>query len=925
MDEKRIDELIRGIRRIDRLLQSGTKTLIDVSSFAVERGETVPHYIAEEWQPPAPKRTYRITQAMCCSTLQRLWVLNRRFPWIENKNRAKLKELAREFPKFFIDRNAPRATFASDEDVRVYIKENLGSSTFGALNPLTASSVFWALMYAGESYAHRGLGFLSFFSMLWALHRRHKDATLRGAALEPWRPTAYITAKCLFPIEMLIGTCRRRSERLGEIGKALEALQACAGKSGQYDRWQFAFHLDTLTSLLHETAMIAVSRSAFERCAKHVGDISASLTAIADTQDKWEQVRGHVAKLLGEIGNRTLEVVDDATPVVEDLLPRLIAMITKPSKRSAFLKVCHQFQGIRDNDWDDLARSARVSRDVCKFALDSYRAAAGEAKLVTPSTDAATLIKAFHVLADANEKVADEIEESVSDSIGWCRLVVAQETARASASNDTDFDSAELVNAMAIAVRAGGMHVAEVRDSLEKALNGADSDGSWSAGKPFYIQNRVLGAWSTTSELIWTLASAIVAHPEIDLADADLMKFVEWLERTMTEVKWEQAGAKARRVVGWSSERFRQPKTIDLWATCGAINALLPIRTLLEYRLWQICESTFTVIEEPRPLHKIDPVDLDRPHRERLHRRLMECGWRTAAREPDDAEYSFVLHGPPGSSKTTIAGALALQLWKTTQFAKRPEPFGSSGPRMVRITPADFMHSGESNIDHHARLIFKLLSHVRGVTIFFDEIDDLLRRRQLGEEPTFIKLVAPAMLNRLQDLRDACPSQEVCFVIGTNFVQKLDPALIRPGRIDCTLKVVYPDLNSKRAIAEKMNVPADRIEELLPKTEVWPWATFSSACKAILKNPTLDVAAMLDPFTEQAKAAEEYYFDPRLWKDLSRYFVDEYVSVVNAHGLTSGASHLNLLLASLTSNEMPKALIAKVQEEIESRSRLMVR
>jgi hypothetical protein len=636
-------------------------------------------------------------------------------------------------------------------------------------------------------------------------------------------------------------------------------------------------------------------------------------------------VRGHVATLLGEVGTRTREVVDDAAPVVEDLLPRLIGMIEDPARRPSFLEACHQFQGIRDDDWQDLARSARVSHEVCTFALLQYRAAADDAKKITGGAETATLIKTFELLSLANEQVADEIEKCIAESISWCRLVVAQETARASASNDTDFDAAELVNAMAIAVRAGGMHVAEVRDSLDKALKGADSDGSWSAGKPFYIQNRVLGAWSTTSELIWTLASAVVAHPEIDLADADLMKFVEWLERTMTEVKWEEAGEKPRRVVGWSSERFRQPKTIDLWATCGAINALLPIRTLLEYRLWQICESTFTVVEEPRPLAQIDPVDLDRPHRERLHRRLMECGWRTAAREPNDAEYSFVLHGPPGSSKTTIAGALALQLWKTTQFAKRPEPFGSTGPRMVRITPADFMHSGESNIDHHARLIFKLLSHVRGVTIFFDEIDDLLRRRQLGEEPTFIKLVAPAMLNRLQDLRDACPSQEVCFVIGTNFVQKLDPALIRPGRIDCTLNVVYPDLQSKRAIAEKMQVPADRIEELLPNTEVWPWATFRSACKAILKNPSEKIETILEPFVGQATAAEEYYMDPRLWQDLSSHFVDEYASVVNAHGVSSGAAHISLLLSSLENRGMPASLLAKVQREIEKSSRLMAK
>ncbi len=88
--------------------------------------------------------------------------------------------------------------------------------------------------------------------------------------------------------------------------------------------------------------------------------------------------------------------------------------------------------------------------------------------------------------------------------------------------------------------------------------------------------------------------------------------------------------------------------------------------------------------------------------------------------------------------------------------------------------------------DSEARLIFDLLGGVRGVTVFFDEIDDLLRRRTGGgnHHSSFMELVVPAMLNCLADLRDACPRQEICFLLATNCVDSIEPALIRKGRID---------------------------------------------------------------------------------------------------------------------------------------------
>jgi ATP-dependent 26S proteasome regulatory subunit len=66
-----------------------------------------------------------------------------------------------------------------------------------------------------------------------------------------------------------------------------------------------------------------------------------------------------------------------------------------------------------------------------------------------------------------------------------------------------------------------------------------------------------------------------------------------------------------------------------------------------------------------------------------------------------------------------------------------------------------------------------------------------------------MELVVPAMLNRLADLRHACPRQEICVLLATNFIESIEPALLRKGRIDRLVSVVYPDQESRLALIIK--------------------------------------------------------------------------------------------------------------------------
>jgi hypothetical protein len=509
-------------------------------------------------------------------------------------------------------------------------------------------------------------------------------------------------------------------------------------------------------------------------------------------------------------------------------------------------------------------------------------------------------------LEKGNHDLAKKLQRIVNECADWCHSLIEREIAHASANNETDFDPAELIHAIAVAVLStSAPNVAEISDAIIKAKHGARSDGSWSPGQPYYTEGRFLGAYAITSDVIRTLVNAINRHPDITAADDIFENYVSWLERTKTSVTWENWLWE-----GWTSERSRERNMIDLRATTLAADALLDIRSLWEYRLWQLCARRFTAVQPDTGLKDIDPVDLGAQHKHRLHRRLWKMA-RTAELDDDGrAEYSLVLHGPPGSSKTALAQALSKEMWRTLRHFEGGRP-----PRLLRITPADFTGHGEDRVDSEARSIFELLGHVRGVTIFFDEIDDLLHKRSVARTLQFMELIIPAMLNRLADLRKACPRQQICFLIATNYVENIEPALLREGRIDAVIPVVYPDVESRRAIVQKHLLKLDLLrnpgvdpllvksaheylqqheEDIVKGTEFWPWMTIEKFCSEY-SNPQLPQREQIPKrLTEYKNHISIPAYMSRLKSPRCQELVDEVVEYEFTHAATRNAFLANL-------------------------------
>lgn len=821
---------VKRIGQIDRILQEPVKSLLRFADphDEVERtgnwpeAPTFPTWIG----PRGPIKNHGdvLTNALCIATLQTMAQQRRRFADLDGHALLKKNDfrqwIVSGYTRVVHDQTA-------DPSGKRYFKQLADtifhSTFFGGLNPHTAAQILRTLMDAGEEHAHGGVGFLAFFAMIWPLYRRFPDPLNLGARLEPSQPSAYVTAKCLLPVLIMARTCTQRARYLDDIAESLGKLEKLTKYPVTYDRrsvvWRFTTTLDELSATLSHLAPISIDSPTFSNAETEVRKCAQSMHLNADLGTILTQILGIISTAVDGVVAKTKSIHSQADLVVKNIETEIVLRLKNDlSNVAEKYKLRLSQDHLQDDEQyeqdyrEDLATAGQDALAACKQAVDALndamlcRDGKDDTKVEDGrSREAAGLEQSLHTLAKSNRTIAKMMDEVARLPAAWCDQVVDREIAHASAANLAAFDAAELAGGLLAAARASiCASDLQVRDAVAKAVTASQPDGSWRLGHPYFSPDDELGIRPASADIVWMLASSIALHPSVDVADEALFKFVDWLDRTRQTVRVTWPASEDWKAAGWGADRMRHGTKIHLATTAYAINALLEIRQLVEYRLWDLCRIRFKILSSRKPLTEIDPVDMTLPHNERLHTVLTGLARDAAdARKAKSARFAFVLHGPPGSSKTALIEALSAEMWKDTNR------WGKGDARLVRITPADFTRMGEDRIDSEARLIFDLLSHVRGVTILFDEIDDLLRERDRGdssthERPSFIELVIPAMLNRLQDLRDACYPQEICFLLGTNYIDHVEPALIRPGRIDKALPVVYPDYESRVAIVGRI-------------------------------------------------------------------------------------------------------------------------
>ena len=161
----------------------------------------------------------------------------------------------------------------------------------------------------------------------------------------------------------------------------------------------------------------------------------------------------------------------------------------------------------------------------------------------------------------------------------------------------------------------------------------------------------------------------------------------------------------------------------------------------------------------------------------------------------------ILLYGPPGCGKTLIAKAVANSLAK-----KVAERTGTEQGRsfFLNIKGPELLNKYVGETERHIRLVFQRArekaSEGMPVIVFFDEMDSLFRTRGSGVSSDVENTIVPQLLSEI----DGVEGLENVIVIGaSNREDMIDPAILRPGRLDVKIKIERPDAQGAGDIFSK--------------------------------------------------------------------------------------------------------------------------
>jgi proteasome-associated ATPase len=165
----------------------------------------------------------------------------------------------------------------------------------------------------------------------------------------------------------------------------------------------------------------------------------------------------------------------------------------------------------------------------------------------------------------------------------------------------------------------------------------------------------------------------------------------------------------------------------------------------------------------------------------------------------------ILLYGPPGCGKTLIAKAVANSLAKRVA-----EKTGNLGTRsyFLNIKGPELLNKYVGETERQIRLIFQRAREKSDegvpVIIFFDEMESLFRTRGSGISSDIESTIVPQLLSEI----DGVESLKNVIVIGaSNREDLIDPAILRPGRLDVKIKIERPDETGAASIFSRYLTP----------------------------------------------------------------------------------------------------------------------
>ncbi|NVM02766.1 MAG: AAA family ATPase [Candidatus Helarchaeota archaeon] len=182
------------------------------------------------------------------------------------------------------------------------------------------------------------------------------------------------------------------------------------------------------------------------------------------------------------------------------------------------------------------------------------------------------------------------------------------------------------------------------------------------------------------------------------------------------------------------------------------------------------------------------------------------------------APKGILLFGPPGCGKTYIAKILAATTDSNFQYVSAPEILSK------------WLGESEQNI----RNVFNLAKMNAPSILFFDELDGLAFERSRTTDHPYLVTLISTLLSEISELNE---DDQVLVIGATNRPEDIDPAFLRPGRLDERIAIPPPDENARKEIfaIHLRDLPITKdidFEELAKKTKGYTGAEIEYICES---------------------------------------------------------------------------------------------
>jgi hypothetical protein len=464
-----------------------------------------------------------------------------------------------------------------------------------------------------------------------------------------------------------------------------------------------------------------------------------------------------------------------------------------------------------------------LERILYQLKHDNSRLALGEAAVEDPKPEDWYRPHAFHTywflyllhaLRDRFPQNFDTIQASLAGGrFDFARireemLMWAQRTAGYQsglhASKSVKLDSDQLAWSIAILIKFGRDFQSDLgqQDFVRYALGclfAVQNDaGIWRTGAPLFHYPHSGNAFCYIYETFTVLLKgALTDRKEGLFLRRTLLRYVErlirlWRYATATQIPLSDDGKQ----IAWSSGHRVNHAEPESWATASVFAFAQSLRRLVGIWAREVAAKRLDVLTSHGSAQGAVTKLADRGNTWSLGRS------KTAATqlltlfvnpfyvfqpedplEPDSTPINerhargAILFGPPGTSKTTLARSIA----------------DAIGWDYVELHASDFVAEGLPHVQRRADEIFGELMQLDRTVILFDEIDELVRARKMGND-AFGRFLTTSMLPKLAELWTA---RKVMYFVATNHIRLFDPAVMRAQRFDAVVHVSPPGFKRK--------------------------------------------------------------------------------------------------------------------------------